>query len=150
MFAPEYRCLFAGVWSTKGYSNMCGLSFDLAVLKHTAPPTLVPSCIHMCAVAQMSLLPPQAAASDRGHCPAQTSAPILFGATLNLKHKPHVSTLNYSDCAGSGACFMFCFTGKPNLNPTDIYNCAIQPGNSILLNCMCAAHCIFIHSSNIF
>lgn len=45
VFVPVYRCVFAVARSGKGYSNKCGLSFDPAALKHTAPPTLVFSCI---------------------------------------------------------------------------------------------------------
>lgn len=45
VFVPVYRCVFAAARSGKGYSNKCGLSFDPAALKHTAPPTLVFSCI---------------------------------------------------------------------------------------------------------
>lgn len=46
MFVPVYRCVFVAARSGRGYSKKkCGLSFDPAALKHTAPPTLVLSCI---------------------------------------------------------------------------------------------------------
>lgn len=52
-------CVCCNARSEKGYSNKCGLSFDPAALKHTAPPTLVLSFFpHICAVAQISLPPP--------------------------------------------------------------------------------------------
>lgn len=59
-FVLMYRCQHRVIQA----SVVCLLY--LAALKHAAPPTLVLSCIpHICAVAQISLLSPQASAARR-------------------------------------------------------------------------------------
>lgn len=83
-------CSCASVRSGKGYSNICGLSFDPAALKHTAPPTLVLCCVsHICAMAQISRLTPQASAAGRGRCLAQASAFVMPRVLLICSHRPY-------------------------------------------------------------
>lgn len=83
-------CSCVSVRPGKGYSNICGLSFDPAALKHTAPPTLVLSCVsHICAVAQISRLAPQASAAGRGRCLAQASPFVMPRVLLICSRRPH-------------------------------------------------------------
>lgn len=93
VFVPGHRCVFAAPRSGEGYSNKCGLSFDPAARKRIAPCThtcLEPYC-HICAMAQISLLPPQASAIGGGCCLAQASALHIVSCLAHVEPPPSTS-----------------------------------------------------------